>query len=138
MNTLHRTIIHTIKRCAALGLLAGCILLAGCSTVSVYTKEYFGVAKYPPSDPRRIEVLVAEPSRAKTRLGEIFIDAESGASREKIEDKLRRAAAKFGADAVVIVSDQTRIFPVVHADWWSATVSHYPRRGVIGVAIKFQ
>jgi hypothetical protein len=110
----------------------------GCATVSTRTQPYLGVAGCPPTDPARVQILTSEPNRQKERLGEIFLSVEGSPTREKLEKKLRNAAAKLGADAVFVVSDQTRFFPVVYVDWWSSTVSQEAVRGIVAVAIKYK
>jgi hypothetical protein len=121
---------------AALALAS--LLLVGCSSVSVRTQPYLGVQPYPASDPARVEILGKEPERAKDRLGEIFLDIEGSPSRETIEAKLRDAVAELGGDAAFIVFDQTRLFPVVYADYYGTTVTEAARRGIVAVAIKYR
>jgi hypothetical protein len=119
-------------------LLVGGALLAACSSVDVRTQPYLGVARYPPSDPARVEILGQEPPRLKDRLGEIFLDVEGSPSRETIEAKLRAAVAELGGDAAFIVADQTRLFPVVNVDYYGTTVSESSRRSIVAVAIKYR
>jgi hypothetical protein len=59
-------------------------------------------------------------------------------SIEVVEARLRNEAAKFGADAVVVVYDHIqRVGTVVSGGYWSRTV--YPVTGhrLVGVAIKY-
>ena len=121
-------------------LLVATLLLAGCAQISVRTHPYLGVGSYPPSNPDRVVVLATEPNRPKERLGEIFLDVGGEADRELIEKKLRFAGAELGADAVFIVKDQTRLYPVVYVDpWWGATTTGQGQsRGIIAVAIRYR
>jgi hypothetical protein len=118
-------------------VLAAC-LGAGCSTVTCRTQPALGGPRFAASDPARVVILTAEPARAKDRLGEIFISVEGSPSRDRIENKLKKAAAGLGADAVVIASDQTHLFPVVYGGWWGATYTQEAQRGIVGVAVKYK
>src|SRR5512139_1250910 len=80
--------------------------LAGCASISTRTRIYPGAPKYPPTDPLKVEILRVAPTRPHDRLGEIALDATDDPSRERIEKKLKNAAAKLGADAMVVVFDQ--------------------------------
>jgi hypothetical protein len=55
-----------------------------------------------------------------------------------LEKKLRVAAANLGADAAFVVSDQTRIFPVLYGSYWGPSWTQDARRGIVAVAIKFK
>jgi hypothetical protein len=127
-----------MKKC--LCLIALVALLTACSTVHTRTNPYLGGARYPATVPDKVQILNAEPNdRPHDRLGEIFLDIDGDPSRDKLEKKLRTAAANLGAEAVFIVHDQTHIFPVVYMDyWWGPNVSQAARRGIIAVAIKFK
>lgn len=128
---MKRLLLHT--------LLAAALLLPGCAQLSVQTRPYLGGPLLSPSDPDKVVVLMAEPNRLKDRLGEIFVTVQGDAGRELIEKKLRFAGAELGADAVFIVRDQTRIFPVVYVDpWWGATTDQGQSRSIIAVAIKYR
>jgi hypothetical protein len=122
----------------ALCALAGAWLCVGCASVTTRTQPYLGVGSYSRTDPARVEILSAEPDRPKERLGEIHLFASGSPSRERLEKELRWAAGRLGADAVFVVSDQTRLFPVVYVDWWGTTVDHEARRGIVAVAIKYR
>ena len=112
---------------------------AGCANVTCRTQPSLSVPRYPPSDPARVAILTSEPARAKDRLGEIFLTVEGSPSRDTLENKLRKAAAGLGADAVIITSDQTRIVPVVYyGGWWGGSVSQEACRGIVAVAVKYK
>ena len=68
-----------------------------------------------------------------------MLSVDGSPSREKLEQKLKQAAAKFGADAVFVVYDKTHVFPVVYVGWWGGPygVSEETRRDIVAVAIKY-
>ncbi len=126
-----------------LGILLGTALAAawlgaGCSTVTCRTQPTLGGPRFPASDPARVAILAAEPNRLKDRLGEIFISVEGSPSRDRIEKKLKKAAAGLGADAVFIAADQTHLYPVIYGGWWGASYTTEAQRGIVGVAIKYK
>jgi hypothetical protein len=57
-------------------------------------------------------------------------------SRDTLEHKLKKAAAKLGADGVFIASDQTHIYPIEYWDYWGPTGGEDWQRVVVGVAFK--
>jgi hypothetical protein len=117
-------------------LLAG--LGTGCNTVSVSSKQYLGVPNYPPTDPASIQVLQTQPTAAHVRLGEITLQPQGNPTKPQMEEKLRLAASKMGANAVVIVADQTMVFgATVMGPWWGRTVSPDVGRVIVGVAIRY-
>jgi hypothetical protein len=117
----------------------GTIALCGCAIVSEQTHAYFGAPTYPPTKPAAVQILPAEPSRSHERLGEIILSVEGNPSREKVETKLKQAAAKLGADAVYVVYDKADLFPVIHYDWWNAYwMTQDPHRYIVAVAIKYK
>ena len=121
-------------------LLAASLALCGCSTISVNTKAYLASPRCAPSDPAKVEILAAEPKQSKDRLGEIMLSVGGNPGRERLEDKLKHAAAKLGADAVFVVYDKTHVFPVVYVDWWGGPygVTEELRRDIVAVAIKYK
>jgi hypothetical protein len=124
------------------GLLAAAAMvlgLAGCATISVQTQPYLGSPRYAPTQPAAVQILAAEPKQPKERLGEIRLSIEGNPSRDDMEDKLKTAAARLGADAVFVVYDKTHIFPIVYYDWWGpGWVSEDPHRHIVAVAIKYK
>ncbi len=69
-----------------------------------------------------------------------MLSVSDSPAREKLEEKLKQAAAKLGADAVFVVYDKMHIFPVVYVDWWGGPYgfSEEMRRNVVAVAIKYK
>jgi hypothetical protein len=126
----------------ALGLAVISVLLftTGCQTVSTSTKEALGGPKFPPSDPAQVQILHTEPTRPHVRLGEIRAEPSTeSVPAVKIEDALRTAAAKLGADAAVVVYDQMQITGAyVTGPYWGRTAGTFQGRIIIAVAIKYQ
>lgn len=131
-----------LGRTLALAVAGGSLLLAaGCTSLSSRTVEYIGVPRYAPSDAARIEILQTEPARAFEKLGEVVVDASISPSPpvQKIEARIRREAAKLGADAVVLVHDRTRdVGAVTMGPWWSSTVRPIQERVIVATALKYK
>jgi len=127
-----------IKRRIALSALAGVSLLifAGCASISETTHAYIGSPVFAPKPPESVQVYAAEPQQPKDRLGEVILSIDGNPPRQKIEQKLKVAAAKLGADGVFIVSDKTRIYPMVYWDYWGPMESEDWQRFIIAVAFK--
>jgi hypothetical protein len=112
----------------------------GCQTVSTTHTQEIGGPKFAPSDPTKVEILRTEPTRAHVRLGEVQAEpSDMNVDVSKIEDALRKEAAKLGADAAVVVADKTQVTgAVVNGPWWGRSVEAVQGRVVIAVAIKYQ
>jgi hypothetical protein len=113
----------------------------GCRSDSTSSSKDTGVPIYAPSDPARVQVLWASPDPPSVRLGEITVVATSNSktSSVQIKKKLREAAAKMGADAVVIVSDRAGISGgVVTGTSYGRTTQQTSTPVVVGVALKYQ
>jgi hypothetical protein len=122
-------------------LSAFAVMLAACATTDVITTQYVGAPRYQPTDPNAVQILRREPTVPHDRLGEIMVDAsvDPAPPIAEVEHKLTRAAAKLGADAVVVVYD--RIQPVgayVTGPWWGRSVESISGRKLIAVAIRFR
>jgi hypothetical protein len=121
----------------ALGAMA--LVACGCASVSVRSHAYLATPRYPPTAPDTVQILAAEPNQPKDRLGEIILNVSGNPSRDMLENKLRKAAAALGANAVFISSDKTRIYPVVYYDWWYPPwVYQDSVRNIIAVAIRLK
>ena len=114
-------------------------LVAGCKTVSVSSTQYLGGPTYAPSDPAQIEILRTPPKRPNVRLGEVTAEPSGdNVPVQQIEAKLRQAAAKMGADAVVIVSDRTQVTgAILTGTWYGRSIERTTARVIVGVAIKY-
>jgi len=123
--------------CTILG--AAALTFSGCASIDTYSHSYLGSPQYPPTDPSRVQLITSDPKAAeKNRLGEIAIDVEGKPSREKLEAKLKHEGAKLGADAVVVVSDRTRLFPSYSYAWGYSGDNTEFHRDIIGVAVKLE
>jgi len=120
------------------GLLSLMSQLTGCNTVSVSSKQYLGMPNYAPTDPASIQILRSAPEVPVQRLGEIYAEPNGNPSVETIEGKMRDAAAKMGANAVVLVSDNTmRMGTLVVGPWYDRQISPEYQRVIIGVAVRY-
>jgi hypothetical protein len=124
-------------------LVAVSAAIFGCASTNVSTIPYPNVPAFQATDPARIQVLRAEPPRAHAKLAEFIVAAAepsgSSPSVQDVDDKLRTAAAKLGADAVVIVQDSIQPgLPVATGTWWGRTPGTHDAREVTGVAIKYR
>ncbi|MGA2958925.1 MAG: hypothetical protein ABSF48_24805 [Thermodesulfobacteriota bacterium] len=120
-------------------LILAFLLLAGCSTVTVESKLYPGVPVYAPIDLEGIEILLSEPDRPYQKFGEIYLQPNGNPSPREILKKFKKAAAKMGADAVILVADKYALTggPVAGPEWWNPGLSGRSDRIIIGVAIWF-
>jgi hypothetical protein len=108
-----------------LTLAALACVLASCAYVDATTTQYVGVPRFPPSDPKAVQILRSEPMQTHDRLGEILLDISVDPPPEiaEVEQRLREEGAKWGANAVFVVRDQ--VMPGVG-------------RKLIGVAIRYR
>lgn len=133
--------LKNLNRWFALGLALGsALLLTGCQTVSITSTQEIGGPTYPPSNPADVQILRTQPSRPHVRLGEVRAEPSSEeVSAAKIEVALRTAAAKLGADAAVVVYDQTQVTGAyVTGPWYGRSIQQVEGRVIIAVAIKYQ
>jgi len=128
-----------LKLAALMSVPAAALLLAGCNTVSINSNQYIGVPSYPLSNPALVQILRKEPTRPHVQLGEVRAEPSSDSvSAQKIEAALQDAAAKLGADAVVIVYDRTQVTgAMVTGPWYGRSVQTIVGRVIIAVAIKY-
>lgn len=113
-------------------------LLAACSSVSIDTKQYLGLPTYPPTDPATVAILRQPPVRSHERLGEVVAEPSDSPPVTEIENKIRKAAAKMGANAVVIVADRTeRMGAIASGPWWGRRIDQVYGRVIVGVAIRY-
>jgi hypothetical protein len=116
------------------------VALTGCNTVSTSIRQDIGGPTYPPSDPAQVQILRPVPTRPHVRLGEVTAQPSSDSVPvTEIEAALRKAAAKMGADAAVVVYDKTQTTGAyVTGPWWGRQVQTIQGRVIIAVAIKYQ
>jgi hypothetical protein len=115
--------------------------LTGCTSLETRTMPYVGAPRLAPTDPAKVELLRAPPTREHDRLGEVTVDAsvDPAPPMERIEAALKQQGAALGADVVFIVHDG--IHPVGYyawGPWWSPTMSTVTGRIVVGVALKYK
>ena len=128
--------IRWLISCAAL---TGLLAVTGCNTVSTSSRQYPGGPTYPPTDPLQVQILRAAPTRPHVQLGQVQAEPSSDSvGAAKIEQALQKAAAKMGADAVVIVADRTQAMgAIVTGPLWARSVDTITGRVIIGVAIHY-
>lgn len=117
------------------------VMLAACASTDVATTEYVGAPRYQPTEPNGVQILRTEPTVPHDRLGKIMVDAsvDPAPSISEVERKLCKAAAKLGADAVVVVYD--RVQPVaayVSGPWWGRSIESISGRKLVAVAIRYR
>jgi len=120
-------------------LAAGLFVVTACNTVSTTTTQALGVPTYPPTNPTNVVVLLAPPTRQHVRLGEVQAEPQSTSTpAADIQAALQKAAAKLGADAVVVVYDRTQtVGAIVTGPWWGRSLQGITGRVIVGVAIKY-
>ena len=120
-------------------LIIAAVLPSACSYISVDTKQYLGVPLYPPTDPSSVEVLRTEPQRPHEQLGEISLEPTGSPTVADMEKKLQEAAAKMGANAVVLVADRTmRMGAVATGFRYGRQISPEFQRVIVAVAIRYR
>jgi hypothetical protein len=118
-------------------LVLALLLLAGCSTGKVESKLYPGVPLYAPINPKNVEILRSAPSRPYQQMGEIHIQPHDNPSQKEIFKKFKKAAAKMGADAVILVADKSMLTggPVADPKWWNGELNPGSDKNIVGIAI---
>lgn len=130
-----------LRSLLALAAVATLLVTTGCNTVSIRSTEALGVPTFPPNpDPASIAILTAPPSRPNIRLGNVQAEpSNDSVSAAKITAALQKAAAKMGADAVVIVYDRQQVIgAIVTGPWYGRSIQDIEGRVIMGVAIKYQ
>ena len=128
-----------IQWLTSLTALAGLVAVTGCKTVSTSSHQYLGVQAFPASDPAQVQILREMPTRAHVKLGEVEAQpSSSGVGNQQIEQALQKAAAKLGANAVVIVADRSQVVGgIVTGPPWARSFNTISGRVIIGVAIRY-
>ena len=132
---------RAVRRSLALPMLTALVVLGACATVDVTTTQYVGAPRYQPTEPAAVQILRTEPTVPHDRLGEVMVGASTDPAPPiaEVEQQLCKAAAKLGADAVVVVYD--RVQPVatyVVEPWWGQSIESISGRRLIAVAIRFR
>ncbi len=115
------------------------LLATGSGCVSVQSDEYVGMPTFAPTDADTIRVLRTPPTQPHLRLGEITVEPNNNnTSVQTIEEKFQKAAAKMGANAVVIVADRTELMGIDNSGpWYGGAMTPVVGRVVVGVAIRY-
>lgn len=118
--------------------LCALLILSGCMA-KVETRRYPDAGLYAPVAYQSVAVLRSPPSRSYQALGEIHLQSDSDLSQKTIFKKLKKAAAKMGADAVVLVADPAGLTggPVAALQEWKGSSKPVDPRTIVGVAIWF-
>jgi len=134
---------HSVKTLTRLFFLplffTAMMLLTGCQTVSTQSTQEIGGPTYPPTNPADVQILRTQPTRPHVRLGEVRAEpSDESVSAAKIEEALRKAAAKLGAEAAVVVYDHTQVTGAyVTGPWYGRSIETIQGRVVIAVAIRY-
>src|SRR4029450_2795383 len=129
------------NRSLALLMLTAVVMLGACATVDVTTTEDVDAPRYQPTEPTAVQILRTEPTVPHDRLGEVMVDASTDPAPPivEVEQKLCKAAAKLGADAVVVVYDRTQpVAAYVSGPWWGRSIETISGRKLIAVALRFR
>ena len=128
--------IHWLSSLAAV---AGLVAVTGCKTVSTSSHQYLGGPAFAPSDAAQVQILREEPARPHVKLGEVQAQpSSSSVSNLQIEQALQKAAARMGANAVVIVADHSQVVgAMVTGPGWARSVNPISGRVIVGVAIRY-
>jgi len=117
-------------------LLALLVSATGC--VQVQSRPYIGVEAFSPTAPDTVQILRSAPTQPNLRLGEITVEPKNNTSVQTIEEKFRDAAARMGANAVVIVADRTEVMGMQETgSWYNADLTPITGRVILGVAIRY-
>ena len=119
--------------------LAGLMAVTGCKTVSINSHQYLGEPTFAPTDPAQVQILREPPTRPHVKLGEVQAQpSSSSVSNQQIEQALQKAAAKMGANAVVIVADHSQVVGAwVSGAPWARSVNTITGRVIVGMAIRY-
>lgn len=129
----------SLRLLSSFAALAALLLGTGCNTVSSSNTQAIGAPTFPPTDPTTVEVLRAPPTKSHVRLGEVTVEPFNHPTVAQIELALQKEGAKLGANAVVIVYDQTQtVGAFVTGPWFGRTVSPIEGRVIKAVAIRYQ
>jgi hypothetical protein len=114
-------------------------LLAMSGCMSVQTTPAIGVPTFAPTNPDSIEILRMPPKQPNIRLGEITVEPPGeNVDVPNVEEAFRKAAAKWGANAVVIVADRTQVVGLeATGAWYGREISPELARVIVGVAVRY-
>jgi hypothetical protein len=84
---------RSVQRTVGISLFLFLMFVTACATD--VANRYYGTVKYPPKDPKEVEILWKKPDR------DFFVIADFQSRRESPE-AIRNKAAQIGADAVIV------------------------------------
>jgi hypothetical protein len=114
------------------------LLASASGCVQVQSRPYIGVDAFAATKTDSIEILRTAPKGPHVRLGQITVEPQGNTSVQTIEQKFRQAAAKMGANAVVIVADKTELMGVQEmGSWYDPEVAPVTGRVIVGIAIRY-
>lgn len=115
------------------------VLIAGLSSCRPYAGlEYYPrTPRFARTHPGQVLLIKRRPQRSYIELGEVWIRPEPRMSRRFVEYKLRKKAARMGADAVVITVDENFRDRVAYRRYRRGTMV-YRERIIAGIAIRFR
>lgn len=115
------------------------ILVAGFSSCRPYAglEFYSRTPRSARTHPNHVLLIKHRPRRGYIELGEVWIRPTPRMSRRSVENKLRKKAARMGADAVLITVDKYSRNGVAYRRYRRGTMV-YRERLIGGVAIRFQ
>ncbi len=115
------------------------VVAAGISSCRSYAgfELYPGTPHFARTHPDRILLIERRPRKSHIELGEVWIRPEPWMDRYFVEYKLRKKAARMGADAVVITVDEYLRDRVAYSYYRRGTMI-YRERLIVGVAIRFR
>jgi len=115
------------------------VITAGISSCRPYAGHRFypGTPRFARTHPDHIILVKRRPQRSYIELGQVWIRPEPWMDRYFVEYKLRKKAARMGADAVVITEDTNFRNRVAIRRYGRGTMI-YRERFISGVAIRFR
>ena len=115
------------------------ILIAGTFSCRPYAgaKLYPGTPHFARTHPDHVMLIKRRPKRNHIELGNVWIRPEPWMDRYFVEYKLRKKAARLGADAVVIIEDKYFRNRAAYRHYRGGTMI-YRERFIGGVAIRFR
>ncbi len=127
----------------ALSLTTLACLLTACASIDITTTPFIGAPHVPPTNPDSVVILQSAPKQTDTyeRLGEIRLDATSSPAPPitEIEARLRKEAAKLGADAVIVILDRIQPIAAYYSGGYPVqSLNTVTGHRFIGIAIKYK
>lgn len=124
---------NLILLCAFLASVAG---ISSCRPYAGF-QFYARTPRLARTHPNQVMLIKTRPRRSHIELGEVWIRPDPRMSRYLVEKKLRKKAARMGADAVVIVEDRYARNRVSVRRYKRGTMI-YRKRYIGGIAIRFR